>query len=153
MIATVLRFAARTDGWRMRGVGLAATAAGWCLFAAVMFGRLAGAPAQTGDLVVALALIICLLFGGATVLLLDALDRGFGALDSFFTQALARSAHRNAEQAREPPRSPFREPVLRRGFIGDRPFVIHGDGTVTVDTLLGRRTFTSLTDAQEFIGV
>ena len=153
MIGAVLRLAARAGcAWSRRGAGLAATATGWCLLAILVLVRLAGASMQTNDLLAATAVVLCLLLGGATLLALDALDRGFGALDDFFKEALARSSRRNAEQARAPSPSPFEDQVLRRGYIGDRPFVIHGDGTVSVDTLLGRRTFTSLTEAQDFVG-
>ncbi|MCB1539348.1 MAG: hypothetical protein KDJ25_00415 [Rhodoblastus sp.] len=106
-----------------------------------------GAPRDDGALAAALVVAVALLMSSATLLILDALRAGFGALDSFFAAALARSARRRDEPARPPP--PARS---RRGVIGDRSFVENDDGSVIVDTLLGPRLFPSLADAQDFVG-
>ncbi|WP_041367396.1 hypothetical protein [Methylocella silvestris] len=41
--------------------------------------------------------------------------------------------------------------ILERGWVKDRAYVQFGDGSVEVETLLGRRMFSSLHEAQEFI--
>ncbi|MCB1543884.1 MAG: hypothetical protein H6872_06430 [Methylobacteriaceae bacterium] len=133
---------------RLRRAGVFAGAFGWAALIALAVSRLTlGAPRDDGALAVALVIAVALLMTGATLLILDALRAGFGALDSFFAAALARSAQRRDEPARPPP--PARS---RRGVIGDRPFIEHDDGSVIVDTLLGPRLFPSLADAQDFVG-
>ncbi|MGF1621501.1 MAG: hypothetical protein ACFCUR_12905 [Rhodomicrobiaceae bacterium] len=42
--------------------------------------------------------------------------------------------------------------VVTRGALNGRDYVLFRDGSVVVETLLGPRRFTSITDAQEFIG-
>ncbi|PNG27956.1 hypothetical protein [Methylocella silvestris] len=41
--------------------------------------------------------------------------------------------------------------ILERGWVKDRAYVQFADGSVEVETLLGRRMFPSLQEAQEFI--
>lgn len=131
-----------------RRAGVVMGVAGWIILISFAVSRLAlGAPQDTGAFVAGLAVALALLMTSGTVLLIDALREGFGALDSFFVAALARSSQRLEEAARQP-----QPETLRRGYIGDRPFVANGDGTVTVETLLGPRHFPSLADAQDFIG-
>lgn len=131
-----------------RRAGVVLGVAGWVILISFAVSRLAlGAPHDAGAFVVGLAVALALLMTSATLLLLDALREGFGALDSFFVAALARSSQRREEAVRQPQTEP-----RRRGYIGDRPFVANSDGTVTVETLLGPRLFPSLADAQDFIG-
>jgi hypothetical protein len=42
--------------------------------------------------------------------------------------------------------------VVTRGALNGRDYVLFRDGSVVVETLLGPRRFTSITEAQEFIG-
>jgi hypothetical protein len=42
--------------------------------------------------------------------------------------------------------------IVERGLLKDRPYILFGDGSIEVETLLGMRRFTSLADAYEFIG-
>jgi len=132
-----------------RRAALLCGAMGWVVVLALAITRIAlGAPRETGVLAVLLAAGFALLATSATLFLLEALHDGFGALDSFFAAALARSAER-------PPPTPPQQPQPerpRRGYIGDRPFVANDDGSVVVETLLGPRLFPSLADAQDFIG-
>jgi len=119
---------------------------GWIMlisFAAARF--VLGAPQSDGALLAGLALAFAFMITGVGLILLDALHAGFGALDSFFVAALARSSERRKETLRQPSSE-------MRGYIGERPFVANSDGTVTVETLLGPRHFSSLADAQDFIG-
>ncbi|MFZ4807712.1 MAG: hypothetical protein ACOYLQ_10675 [Hyphomicrobiaceae bacterium] len=42
--------------------------------------------------------------------------------------------------------------VVARGQVDDRGFLILGDGTLIIETLLGQRRFRTIADAREFIG-
>ena len=141
----------KTEGARpasgARRAGIVTGAAGWVILIALAVSRLAvGAPRDTGALVAGLVVAFALVTTSAALVLLDALRHGFGALDSFFIAALARSSQR-----REAVQQSLTE-SRRRDYIGDRPFVANSDGTVTVETRLGPRHFPSLADAQDFIG-
>ena len=136
----------------LRRLGLLTGALGWVLMLALAVSRLAlAAPRDDGFLISGLATAFACLLTGATLLVLHALRTGFGALDAFFAAALARAAQRPAK-----PPSPEKQPdpvAPRRGFIGDRPYVVRQDGAVEVETLFGPRLFSSLADAEDFIGV
>lgn len=135
-------------GLLVRLAGIGAALAGWVLLALLAAGRATlGAPQDIGLLIAAAAIGLALVATGAALLLADTLNAGFGALDAFFTAALARAAQRREEARPAPP--PAQQ---QRGYIGDRPFVANSDGTVTVETLFGPRLFPSLADAQDFVG-
>lgn len=51
--------------------------------------------------------------------------------------------------ARQQPVQPRK--ILERGWVKDRAYVLFVDGSVEVETMLGRRIFPSLQEAQEFI--
>lgn len=138
----------RSITWAKAG-GVLLTASAWALLVCLFALRLVfDAPRADGALLLALGIAIALLATGATLLVVDALRVGFGALDSFFAAALARSAQRGEAAPPAPP--PRTQP--RRGLVGGRPFVEESDGSVVVDTLLGPRRFPSLSDAQDFVG-
>ena len=61
---------------------------------------------------------------------------------------LDQSARTN-EAAATPP--PLPEPVVG-GKLAGREFLQHADGAIEIDTLVGRRRFTSLAAAREFVG-
>jgi len=136
----------------LRRLGLLAGALGWGLMLALAVSRLAlAAPRDDGLLISGLAIALACLLTGATLLVLHALRAGFGALDAFFAAALARSTQRPAKPPPPEPQPDAGAP--RRGFIGDRPYVVRRDGAVEVETLFGPRLFSSLADAEDFIGV
>ena len=126
---------------RLRSAGVILGVSAWTLLVCLSATKLMFDAPRDGALLLALGVAIALLVTGATLILVHALRTGFGALDSFFVAALARSAQRR--EAATPP---------RRGVIGDRPFVENADGSIVVDTLLGPRLFPSLADAQDFVG-
>lgn len=135
----------------LRRLGLLAGALGWGLMLALAASRLAlAAPRDDGLLISGLAIALACLLTGATLLVLHALRTGFGALDAFFAAALARATQR---PAKPPPEPQSDAGTPRRGFIGDRPYVVRRDGAVEVETLFGPRLFSSLADAEDFIGV
>ena len=141
-----------SDARPARAFGVVSLAAGWFAVLATAAARIAGARLSTGDVALLVCLAAALMASGATMLILDALQNGFGALDAFFQEALARSARRASEEARPAPQQHAAARVQRRGYIGDRPYVLYGDGAVAVETLLGVRRFASLHEAEEFIG-
>jgi hypothetical protein len=57
-------------------------------------------------------------------------------------------------QMQAPMLMPQRAPndVVTRGALNGRDYVLFRDGSVVVETLLGPRRFSSITEAQEFIG-
>lgn len=137
----------------LRTMGTVAFVAGWAALLVATTSLLVGASAPSPVGLAALALAFGLLSSAALFLILDALRVGFGSLDAFFQEALARSARRTAQTPTPSPApEPARAQAEQRGFIGDRPFTLYGDGTVAVETLLGVRVFASLADAQDFIG-
>jgi hypothetical protein len=130
--------------------GKAFLASGWCIMLLVIVVRIADAQARESDWLIALAIGASLILTGCSALMLAALDRGFGALDRFFQEALARSARRASDLAQQTQTS---EPLAeQRGMLGDRPYVVESDGSVIVETLLGMRRFGSLREAEEFVG-
>ena len=116
----------------------------------------------------------CALFTGFVVILVGALQAGFGALDRFFDAILRRSGKN--EQLPPPPRRVVAEskspqaqvsavqerPVLKsrlppkvmdEGFLRGRTYALYSDGSVEVDTLLGRKKFESMDAAITYLGV
>lgn len=74
-------------------------------------------------------------------------------------QAAAPANGANAVPSAEGPRNepfllsrPGPQEVVTRGALNGRDYVLFRDGSVIVETLLGPRRFTSITEAQEFIG-
>ncbi len=97
IIGALLR---RSDARPACAVGVVSLAAGWFAVLATATARIAGARLSAGDVGLLACLAAALLASGATMLILDALQNGFGALDAFFQEALARSARRASEEAR-----------------------------------------------------
>lgn len=143
---------------RLTWVGLMMVALGWALLlsgASAMeamvriLGR-AGAP-PFDPAVIAQATILT----GFGLAILGALQTGFGALKHFFDAVLERTAPTGPKMAIEPRQAPPAQrskSIVKRGLLKERPYVLFGDGTIEVETLLGMRRFTSLREAHEFIG-
>jgi prepilin-type processing-associated H-X9-DG protein len=77
------------------------------------------------------------------------LQTGFGALNRFFASVLERTATSSANALS--PRQGQPRKIIERGWLKDRAYVLFMDGSVEIETMLGRRLFPSLQDAQEFI--
>ena len=145
---------------RLTWVGLMIVALGWALLlsgatAMEAMVRLTGhAVAPSFNLSTITQATILTGFGLA---ILGALQTGFSTLKKFFDTILERTARsgptRQDEPARsqQPPQQPPRS-VVERGLLKDRPYILFGDGSLEVKTLLGVRRFTSLLEAHEFIG-
>lgn len=108
---------------------------------------------------------------GLGLAIVGALQTGFGALNNFFDAVIERTApkvpkHDGEEIRFERPADELgkavpltREPhvgkplkIVERGRLKNRAYVLFGDGSVEVHTLLGLRRFASLGEAFEFIG-
>lgn len=137
---------------RLTWIGLMVVALGWALL-------LSGAPtlqifaAAIGhklpfDLpVIAQATIL----SGFGLAILGALQTGFSALKNFFDTVLERTARPGMNPGETLGKKPVTK-VVERGRLKDRPYVLFGDGSIEVETLLGQRRFASFKDAREFIG-
>ncbi len=142
---------------RLTWIGLMVVALGWALLlsgASVMepmvriIGRSGAAPLDLATIAQATILT------GFGLAILGALQSGFGTLKHFFDAVLERTARPGAKMAGEPPQHQrqHQRSIVERGRLKDRPYVLFGDGTIEVETLLGMRRFTSLREAHEFIG-
>lgn len=137
---------------RLTWIGLMLVALGWALL-------LSGTPAieavlhflhREGTLnptVISQSTILT----GFGLAILGALQTGFSSLKHFFDSVLARTAHNAPKVTIDAPKAKQRS-VVERGLLRDRPYILFGDGTIEVETLLGMRRFTSLQEAYEFIG-
>ena len=70
-------------------------------------------------------------------------------MNKFFESVLERTARSGANVlATRPVQS---RKIIERGWLKDRAYVLFMNGSVEIETMLGRRLFPSLQDAQEFI--
>lgn len=89
---------------------------------------------------------------GFGLAILGALQTGFSTLKKFFDSVLERTARSASTAGGAPQPQPVPRSVVERGLLKDRPYILFGDGSIEVKTLLGVRRFTSLLEAHEFIG-
>ena len=140
---------------RLTWVGLMIVALGWALLlsgtsAMEVMVRLTGhAAAPSLNLAAVTQAAILTGFGLA---ILGALQTGFGTLKKFFDTVIERTARSTPTIASEPQPTQAPKNVVERGLFKDRPYVLFGDGTIEVKTLLGVRRFSSVIEAHEFIG-
>jgi prepilin-type processing-associated H-X9-DG protein len=155
-------------------IGFMIVALGWALLfsAAPVIEILATLTGRsTGSLSHLANIAECAIVTGLGLAIVGALQTGFGALHDFFNTVLERTARtvpkRDGEEARVNIQAnelsnavPLkREPqvgrqlkIVERGRLKNRAYVLFGDGSVEVETLLGLRRFASLGEAYEFIG-
>ena len=116
----------------------------------------------------------CGLFTSFVAILVGALQAGFGALDRFFDAILRRSgkheqspppARKDAHESRPESRQVIassEKPAMRpkvapritdEGFLRGRTYALYSDGSVEVDTLLGRKRFETMDAAITYLGV
>jgi hypothetical protein len=86
---------------------------------------------------------------GLGLAIVGAVQTGFGALNTYFEALLERTGKMRSKPSG--PAQPQKKIIVERGRVKDRAYVLYIDGTVEVETMLGRRIFSSLRDAQEFI--
>jgi hypothetical protein len=110
----------------------------------------------------------CTIMTGFGLGIVGTLKTGFSALQNFFDEILERTARSAAQLPSKEPGAavPAKEPVavrrephagkptkiVERGRLKDRAYVLFGDGSVEVETLLGLRRFASVGEAYDFIG-
>jgi hypothetical protein len=133
---------------RLTWIGFMVVAFGWALL-------LSGAP--TLQIFVAAighklpvdmpAIAQATILSGFGLAIVGALQTGFSALKHFFDTVLERTS-RPGEAVNKKPVTK----VVERGRLNDRPYVLFGDGSIEIETLLGQRRFASFKDAREFIG-
>jgi hypothetical protein len=87
------------------------------------------------------------ILSGFGLAIVGALQTGFGALKNFFDTVLERTSRPGETLNKKSVTK-----VVERGRLKDRPYVLFGDGSIEVETLLGQRRFASFKDAREFIG-
>lgn len=138
---------------RLTWIGFMIVAMGWALlFSASQLTDLllnvTGRSANGGYINIP-SVALCAILSGFGIAILGALQTGFGALNKFFTSVLERTAKPRANAIAHQPTQPKK--IIERGWVKDRAYVLFMDGSVEVETMLGRRLFPSLRDAQEFI--
>jgi len=107
---------------------------------------------------------------GFSIAVLGLLQTGFSALNRFFDSVLERTAKRPEHDLGPAPAIPGqrsappvysqrsaaapkqRSKIVERGLLKDRAYVLFGDGSVEVQTMLGLRRFQSFREAADFIG-
>ena len=140
---------------RLTWIGLMIVALGWALLlsgtsAMEVMMRLTGHAAA--PLLNLAALTQATILTGFGLAILGALQTGFGTLKKFFDTVIERTARSTPTLASEPQRTQAPKNVVERGLFKDRPYILFGDGTIEVKTLLGVRRFSSVIEAHEFIG-
>jgi hypothetical protein len=136
---------------RLTWVGFMITALGWTLLLSApqlieLFASLTGRPGVYLNMP---TIAECTILSGLGLAILGALQTGFGALNKFFESVLERTGKVQSKAGGS--RSPQQKKIVERGWVKDRAYVLYMDGSVEVETMLGRRIFSSLQDAQEFI--
>jgi hypothetical protein len=91
----------------------------------------------------------CTILSGFAIAILGALQTGFTVLNKWFDSVLERTTNPQPSVVAKRPAQQKR--IVERGWVKDRAYVLFMDGSVEVETMLGRRSFQSLRDAQEFI--
>lgn len=138
---------------RLTWIGFMIVALGWALLfstpqLAELLASFTGRSMNAGYLNLP-NIAFCTILTGFGVAILGALQTGFGALNKFFESVLERTSKSGANSRANRPQQPRK--IIERGWLKDRAYVLFMDGSVEIETMLGRRLFPSLQDAQEFI--
>jgi hypothetical protein len=133
---------------RLTWIGFMVVAFGWALLLSgaptlQIFAAAIGHKLPFDMPVIAQATIL----SGFGLAILGALQTGFSALKNFFDTVLERTSRPGESVSKKTVTK-----VVERGRLKDRPYVMFGDGSIEVETLLGQRRFASFKDAREFIG-
>lgn len=92
---------------------------------------------------------LCTVLTGFGVAIVGVLQAGFGTLNKFFDSVFERSGKSSTKMLQKHEEQPRK--IIERGWLKDRAYVLFMDGSVEIETMLGRRLFPSLQDAREFI--
>jgi prepilin-type processing-associated H-X9-DG protein len=138
---------------KMTWVGLMIVALGWTFqlsapqladFLASVSGRTGGSAAFDAS-----GIAQCTILSGFGIAILGALQTGAGATRGFLETTLTRTAPPPTKIVGPAAARPRK--IAERGWVKNRAYVLFVDGSVEVETMLGRRLFASLQDAQEFL--
>jgi hypothetical protein len=138
---------------RLTWIGFMLVALGWAFLISApqvsqLVENLAGHTMNTDHLNLAI-IALCTVLTGFGIAIVGALQSGFSALNRFFDSVLERNARSGANPPSVRPSQPKK--IIERGWVKDRAYLLFMDGSVEIETMLGRRLFPSLQDAQEFI--
>lgn len=138
---------------RTTWIGLIIAAFGWTLVVSApqladLWAGGSGEPAAGASLDVA-RIAQCTILSGFGIAILGALQTGFGVLKKSLDAGLAQSPRPAAKPLGQP--AARSRKIAERGWVKNRAYVLFNDGSVEVETMLGRRLFASLQEAQEFI--
>ncbi len=136
---------------KLTWLGFLLTAFGWTLLliASYIIGRTASLTGWSGLYLSMPRIAECAILTGLGLAIVGALHSGFGALNKFSEALLDRSGKVRLKSTVSS--HPRQKTIVERGCVKDRAYVLYIDGSVEVETMLGRRIFSSLRDAQEFI--
>lgn len=143
------------------GVAAFSIFAGLGIMSAVIFvtgysALLSDTPAISIHRLMALTVAQSILIGGIAMKLLPHIERGrlsvriFADARSVSLPLLEQSAQRQEPAGLAQPETP-RKPVVG-GRLAGREYLVHADGSLEIDTLVGRRRFVSIEAAREFVG-
>ena len=142
---------------RLTWVGFIIIALGWALLVSApqlveFFASFTGHSPSPNYLSMP-TIALCTVITGFGLAILGALQTGFGTLNKFFNSVLERTAKSDVNKRGDKSVGQQEQPrkIVERGWLRDRAYVLYIDGSVEIETLLGRRLFPSLQDAQEFI--
>lgn len=91
----------------------------------------------------------CTILSGFGIAILGALQTGFAIMKRVLEARLVASSSREIKLSAQNA-SPTRK-IVERGWVKSRAYILFDDGSVEVETMLGRRLFGSLDEAQQFI--
>jgi hypothetical protein len=135
-------------------VGLMVAAFGWTLVVSTpqltdLWSGASGRPIDSVALDLG-RIAQCTILSGFGIAILGALQTGFGLLKKSLDAGLVRNSKLPVTPvtAQHPSRA---RKITERGWVKNRAYVLFNDGSVEVETMLGRRLFASMQDAQEFI--
>jgi len=136
---------------RLTWIGFMVAALGWTLLlsASQLTELLASLTSRSGSNLNMPTIAQCVILTGFGIAIMGALQTGFGALNNFFESVLERTGNPQSKVMSQ--RSAQQKKIVERGWVKDRAYLLYMDGSVEVETMLGRRIFPSLQDAQEFI--
>lgn len=138
---------------KMTWIGLMIVALGWTLLLSSpqVADFLASISARSGESagLDAPGIARCTILTGFGLAILGTLQTGIGTMRDFVEAAVARAAPPPTKGVGAAAARPKK--IAERGWVKDRAYVLFVDGSVEVETMLGRRLFASLQEAQEFI--
>jgi hypothetical protein len=143
------------------GVAAFSIFAGLGIMSAVIFvtgysALLSDTPAIWIHRLMALTVAQSILIGGIAMKLLPYVERGRFSVRIFADARQRRMPAFEQPALRQKPDAAVQQETPRRPLVGGklagREFLAHADGSIEIDTLVGRRRFVSLDAAREFVG-